>query len=46
MKVDYDKMAELYAAEAHARGIGRTSEDLLRGPIECSSQYTMLWATR
>jgi hypothetical protein len=46
MKVDYDKIAGLYADEAHARGISRMSEDLLRGPIECGSRYTMLWATR
>jgi ubiquinone/menaquinone biosynthesis C-methylase UbiE len=36
----------LISDEAHARGIGRMSEDLLRGPIECNSPYTMLWATK
>jgi ubiquinone/menaquinone biosynthesis C-methylase UbiE len=36
----------LISDEAHARGIGRMSEDLLRGPIECNSRYTMLWATK
>jgi ubiquinone/menaquinone biosynthesis C-methylase UbiE len=36
----------LISDEAHARGISRMSEDLLRGPIERSSRYTMLWATK
>jgi hypothetical protein len=36
----------LISAEAHARGIDRMSEDRRRSPIECSSRYTMLWATK
>jgi ubiquinone/menaquinone biosynthesis C-methylase UbiE len=36
----------LISEQAHARGISRMSEDLLRGPIECISRYTMLWATK
>jgi hypothetical protein len=32
--------------EAHIRGVSRMSDDLLRGPIECNSRYTMLWATK
>jgi hypothetical protein len=36
----------LISDEAHARGVGHMSEDLLRGPIECNSRYTMLWAAK
>ncbi len=36
----------LISDEAHARGVARMTEDLLRGPIACSSRYTMLWATK
>jgi ubiquinone/menaquinone biosynthesis C-methylase UbiE len=36
----------LISDKAHIRGIGRMSEDLLRGSVECNSRYTMLWATK
>jgi hypothetical protein len=36
----------LISDEAHAQGFIRMTEDLLRGPIACSSRYTMLWATK
>ncbi len=36
----------LISDKAHIRGIGRVSEDLLRGPVECNSRYSMLWATK
>jgi len=36
----------LISDQAFARGIGRMSEDLRHGPIECNSRYTMLWATK
>jgi hypothetical protein len=36
----------LISHEAHARGVARMTEDLLRGPIACGSRYTMLWATK
>jgi ubiquinone/menaquinone biosynthesis C-methylase UbiE len=37
---------QLISNEAHARGVARMTEDLLRGPIACSSRYLMLWATK
>ena len=36
----------LISDEAHARGVARMTEALLRGPIACSSRYTMLWAAK
>jgi ubiquinone/menaquinone biosynthesis C-methylase UbiE len=36
----------LISNEAHTQGVARMTEDLLRGPISCSSRYTMLWATK
>jgi ubiquinone/menaquinone biosynthesis C-methylase UbiE len=36
----------LISNEAHAQGVARMTQDLLRGSVQCSSRYTMLWATK